>query len=73
MPQGEANEGSDYDFLLVVDKRTEELREQVLDAGVEMMNRHEKLFAALIYDESQWEKAKAFPLAWHIEKDGIVI
>ena len=71
--RGDAHEGSDYDFLLIVDKRTEELREKVLDAGVEMMNRHERLFAALIYDESQWEKAKAFPLGWHIEREGIAL
>lgn len=71
--RGDAHEGSDYDFLVIVDQRTAALRELVLDAGVEMMNRHERLFTALIYDETEWEKAKAFPLGWHIERDGVVI
>ena len=69
--RGESHEGSDFDILLIVDHRTEEIREMALDAGVEMMNRYEKLFASVIYDEEEWEKAKAFPFAWNIKREGI--
>jgi len=69
--RGEAIEGSDYDVVVVVDRRTPEVRELVLDADVEMMNRHETLFAALLYDERQWQEAQDFPLAWNIEREGI--
>jgi predicted nucleotidyltransferase len=71
--RGDSNEGSDYDVLVIVDKRTDDIREMVLDADVEMMNRHEKLFAALIYDESEWQNAQSFPHAWNIEREGIVL
>jgi len=69
--RGEAQEGSDYDILMIVDNRTKEIREKALDIAVEMMNRYEKLFSALIYDEIEWEKAQMFPLAWNIHREGI--
>jgi len=71
--RGDSDEGSDYDVLVIVDRRTHDIRETILDADVEMMNRYEKLFAALIYDESEWQKARNFPHAWNIEREGIVI
>lgn len=68
--RGEAAVGSDYD-VVVVDRRTPEARELVLDADVEMMDRHETLFAALLYDEAEWQEAQDFPLAWNIQREGI--
>lgn len=71
--RGDANEGSDFDVLVIVDRRTDDVREMILDADVEMMNRYEKLFAALIYDEAEWQKARSFPHAWNIEREGVVL
>jgi len=71
--RGDADEGSDFDVLVIVDRHTDDVREMVLDADVEMMNRYEKLFAALIYDESEWQKARSFPHAWNIEREGVVL
>jgi len=71
--RGDADEGSDFDILIIVNRRTDDIREMVLDADVEMMNRYEKLFAALIYDESEWQKARSFPHAWNIEREGVVL
>jgi predicted nucleotidyltransferase len=71
--RGDANEGSDFDVLVIVDKHTDDVRETVLDADVEMMDRYEKLFSALIYDESEWQQARSFPHAWNIEREGVVL
>lgn len=71
--RGDADEGSDFDVLVIVDRRTDDVREMILDADVEMMNRYEKLFAALIYDESEWQKARSFPHAWNIEREGVIL
>ena len=71
--RGDAGEGSDYDVLVLVDERTPVIREAVIDAGVEMMNKHNTLFAATIYDEHEWEQAQGFPLAWNIRQEGIAI
>ncbi|MEI6315470.1 MAG: nucleotidyltransferase domain-containing protein [Syntrophus sp. (in: bacteria)] len=69
--RGDATEGSDYDIFVLVDKRTSEIREAVIDAGVEMMNRYDKLFAAIIYGEEEWRKAQGSPLLWNIQQEGI--
>lgn len=71
--RGDAWEGSDYDVLVLVDERTPVIREAVIDAGVEMMDRYETLFAALIYDEQEWQRAHGFPLTWNIEQEGIAV
>ncbi|OPX37875.1 MAG: hypothetical protein B1H11_05265 [Desulfobacteraceae bacterium 4484_190.1] len=71
--RGDAWEGSDYDVLVLVDERTPVIREAVIDAGVEMMDRYETLFAALIYNEQEWRRARGFPLTWNIEQEGIAV
>ena len=71
--RGDAGEGSDYDMVVVVDERTPEIREAILDAGVEMMDRHHKLFAALTYSEQEWKQAEKFPLGWIIRQEGIAL
>jgi predicted nucleotidyltransferase len=71
--RGDAGEGSDYDVLVLVDKKTFMIREAVIDAGVEMMNRYDTLFAALIYDDQEWQQAQEFPLTWNIKQEGIAV
>jgi len=71
--RGDASEGSDFDVILVVDRRTPQVREAVLDAEIEMMNRHEALFATLLFDEEQWYETRQFPLGWCVEQEGVVV
>ncbi|MEI7880059.1 MAG: nucleotidyltransferase domain-containing protein [bacterium] len=71
--RGTAQDTSDYDFLLVVDRRTPDLREAVLDVGVEMLNRYDRLFAALIYTNEEWDEGKHAPLGWNIRREGIAV
>lgn len=71
--RGDAWEGSDVDMLIIVDKRTPDIREKTLDVAVEMMNKYEKLFSTLIYDEEEWQKAQEFPLAWNIKQEGVPV
>lgn len=71
--RGDAREGSDYDFLVVVDQRTRDVRETVLDVGVEMLNRYDQLFGALLYSENEWERSRRFPIGWNIQREGITL
>jgi len=71
--RGDASEASDYDVIVVVDRRTPQVRESVLDAEIEMMNRHEALFATLLCDEEQWHETRQFPLGWCIEHEGVAV
>lgn len=69
--RGDARDGSDYDVLVVVDERTPEIEETVLDTDVEMMNRHETLFASIIKTEKEWRRLEKFPIGWNIKQEGI--
>lgn len=71
--RGDAGEGSDYDMAIIVDKRTSKIHDVVLDAEVRMMDQHDKLFASLIYAEKEWKRLQAFPLAWNIRKEGVIL
>ena len=71
--RGDATDASDFDVVVVVDQRTPEIREKILDADVAMMDQHEALFAALHYSEQEWRKLQPFPLAWNIRNEGVTL
>ncbi|HHT9125033.1 MAG TPA: nucleotidyltransferase domain-containing protein [Candidatus Brocadiia bacterium] len=69
--RGDFTEGSDYDFLVVVDKREKRIQEIVLDASVEILNKHYALIGCIVCDEEEWERKKRFPIGLNILKEGI--
>lgn len=71
--RGDAGEGSDFDFVVVVDKRSPALREAVVDAGAAVLNSTDWLCSALYYDEEQWRKVMNSPLGINIAKEGVVV
>lgn len=71
--RGDAHDGSDYDLLVVVDRRTETTREAVLDTGVDMLNRYDQLFGAILYSADEWQDGQRSPLGWSIQREGIVL
>jgi len=71
--RGEAGPGSDYDVLVIVDERTAEVEEAILDVDVEMMNKHEALFGSVVRSEAEWRKLEKFPLGWNIKQEGIAL
>lgn len=71
--RGDAGEGSDYDFLVVVDQRTREVRNAVLDAGVAMLNRYDRLFASLLYSDEEWQNVQKYSLGWNILNEGVPV
>ena len=71
--RGDAWEGSDYDCIVVVDQRSADVREAILDADTEMLDRYGRLFAALIYSEEEWKRCQRYPLGWNVEKEGVAL
>ncbi len=64
-------EGSDYDIMVIVDKKEKFIQDSILDACVEIMNKYYELIACIVYDEKEWEIKKRFPLGLNILKEGI--
>jgi predicted nucleotidyltransferase len=71
--RGDAQAGSDYDFIVVVDERTRQLRELLADAGDQLLDRCEALCAATVYDQAQWRLVHDSPLGWNVERDGVLL
>lgn len=69
--RGDFTEGSDYDFLIVVDKRRKTDENILLDIGVEFLDKYEVLIAEILCDEKEWERKKRFPIGLNILKEGI--
>jgi predicted nucleotidyltransferase len=71
--RGDAEEGSDYDFLAIVDEMGSDLKEKIIDAEVEFLNAFDEVSACLVFDETGWEWMKNSPLGINIEKEGILV
>jgi predicted nucleotidyltransferase len=69
--RGDAREGSDFDLIVRVRERTEEVRELALEVDVEMMNEFDELFVGVVYDEVEWKRAERFPFGWNIKREGL--
>lgn len=69
--RGEAREDSDYDMLVVVDRRTPELRATILEIEHQLMDRYGRLVATVLRSEEEWQRTQGFPLARNIAREGI--
>ena len=69
--RGEAHEGSDYDFTVIVTRKDPKIREMVLKTEVEFLDRFDELSSCLVFDEAGWELRKSFPIGINILREGI--
>ena len=68
--RGEAQDGSDYDMLVVVDLRTSDIRSIILDIECQLMERYGALVATVLRSKEEWQKTQGFPLARNIAREG---
>lgn len=71
--RGDARSTSDYDMLIVVDRKTPEIRAQILDIEAEIIDRHEALVATLLRSEDEWQRTRKYPLARNIERERVAL
>jgi predicted nucleotidyltransferase len=71
--RGEARSDSDYDVLVVVDQRTPEVRDALLEIQVGLMDRHGSLVACLLRDERQWEASQNQPIGVNVARAGVAL
>jgi uncharacterized protein len=69
--RGDAQDGSDYDMLVVVDQRTPELRAIILEVESQLMECYGALVATVLHSEAEWQQLQAFPLARNIAREGV--
>lgn len=71
--RGDFTETSDYDVLIVVDKRNRDIQEVVLDASVEMLDKYSALIGSIVCDETEWQSKQHFPIGLNIAKEGVAL
>jgi uncharacterized protein len=69
--RGGAQDGSDYDMLVVVDHHTPELRAVILEVESQLMERYGALVATVLRSETEWQQLQGFPLARKIAREGV--
>lgn len=69
--RGEARPDSDYDLLILLDQNTTDLRDQILDLQVEMLNRHDALVTTLLHAQDDWQRQQGYPLAINIAREAV--
>lgn len=69
--RGDAHEGSDYDFAVIVAERNKHTVEMIREIEVEFINRFDELSSSLIYSEKEWQRRKTLPIGINIEREGI--
>jgi len=62
---------SDYDFLIVIDKREKKIEDQIAKERTLVLEKYNELIGSLIWDEQEWEDMKRYPIGVNILKDGI--
>ena len=69
--RGDANQTSDYDFLILVDERSKEIVRLIRQTEVELLDSEEALSGSLILSEEEWLNRKALPIGIAIQREGI--
>jgi predicted nucleotidyltransferase len=62
---------SDYDILIIVDKRDREIVKKIRKIAVEILDEHERPIGNVVYDAEEWERKKTFPLGVNILREGV--
>jgi predicted nucleotidyltransferase len=71
--RGDAKDYSDYDFLAIVDQKTEEIEDKILDVSVDTLNQFDRITSCLVWEEKDWELKKRFPIGKNIIREGILL
>lgn len=71
--RGEARDDSDYDILVIVDRRTPDIRQTILEIEAGLMDQYGALVATILRTETEWHRAQGLPLAQNIAVEGVTL
>jgi len=69
--RGDANEGSDYDFAVILNKKDTSTVNEVHHTELDFLNRFDILSSSLIYDKENWNRRKNMPIGINILREGV--
>lgn len=71
--RGDNTKDSDYDFILIFDVVTKELKERLHEIKADVLLKHGMVITAIPYTNEDVEKRRFQPFLLNIEKDGAVL
>ena len=71
--RGEAHPDADYDFLVLVDRRSHTLEDQVDDIAYEMLDHHGAVVTLFVEESARFEQERHEPLFCNIRMEGTVV
>lgn len=71
--RGDARSDSDYDVLVVVDRRSPEVRDALLAIEVDLLDRYGSLVACLLRDEREWDASQGLPIGLNVAREGVAL
>ena len=71
--RGDEERDSDYDILLLVDKRTRALEDQVDDIAYEMLDRYGAVVIIFVFEMEAFERETHEPLFCNIRREGVLL
>jgi len=69
--RGDARETSDDDILVLVDEKTPDVRDRILDLQVEILDRHEAVAATIVRTDHEWRGSQGYPLVRNIAREAV--
>ena len=71
--RGDARQYSDYDMLVVLDRRTPEFRAEILDITSRIMDKYDVLIATVLRSMDEWQKSQGYPFARNIARESMIL
>ena len=71
--RGDSVEGSDYDFLLIFDNVTPEVKENISELTGEMLYEYSVIFSAFPFTEESLHKKRYSPFIINAQKEGVLL
>jgi len=71
--RGEAVPDSDYDILILVDKYTREIREQIRGIAWQIGYDNDVVIVTIVCEEQEFERRVYEPLFMNIRREGIIL
>lgn len=71
--RGDFWEVSDFDVIALVDKRTKEVEDKILDIEGKILDQYSVLICSIACSTRDWTKQKEYPFFRVVEREGIVL
>jgi predicted nucleotidyltransferase len=71
--RGDFSVNSDYDFLIIVDKKENKQKKIVSNLCYYFLDKYNVLISFLLYDKQEWQRKQRFPIGLNILREGIRI